>query len=161
VRAALSQQSSHGSHWKVTPISIEPPAYADREHGRMRCSGNRRAGLVGQVGVSTACAIYAVRPDVCRACLPGDDSCKMHAGASIFRGLAVWWANQATFNSLRQLTPLTRAVQMRRLHGVSVNHSGFDGDGQRRRNWRRCGGPLSDPARSSLWRKINRPFSRS
>src|SRR6516164_4994467 len=54
-----------------------PRAYADREHGRMRCSGNRCAALVGDVGISTACAIYAVRPDVCRACLPGDDSCKM------------------------------------------------------------------------------------
>ena len=54
-----------------------PRAYVDREHGRMRCSGNRCAALVGHVGTSTACAIYAVRPDVCRACLPGDDSCKM------------------------------------------------------------------------------------
>src|SRR5215469_3089317 len=54
-----------------------PRVYADHEHGRMRCSGNRCAALVGQVGISTACAIYAVRPDVCRACLPGDDSCKM------------------------------------------------------------------------------------
>src|SRR6516165_6675903 len=52
-------------------------AYVDRQHGRMRCNGNRCAALVGQVGISTACAIYAVRPDVCRACLPGDDSCKM------------------------------------------------------------------------------------
>src|SRR6516162_4459862 len=54
-----------------------PRVYADREHGRMRCSGNRCAALVGHVGVSTACAIYAVRPDICRACLPGDDTCKM------------------------------------------------------------------------------------
>ncbi|MGA8698456.1 MAG: YkgJ family cysteine cluster protein, partial [Xanthobacteraceae bacterium] len=48
-------------------------AYVDRQHGRMRCNGNRCAALVGQVGISTACAIYVVRPDVCRACLPGDD----------------------------------------------------------------------------------------
>ncbi|HVI16179.1 MAG TPA: YkgJ family cysteine cluster protein [Pseudolabrys sp.] len=54
-----------------------PRAYADRERGRMRCRGNRCAALVGHVGVSTACAIYAIRPDVCRACLLGDDSCKM------------------------------------------------------------------------------------
>src|SRR6516225_11284201 len=54
-----------------------PRAYVDREHGRMQCSGNRCAALVGHVGISTACAIYAVRPDVCRACLPGDDSCQM------------------------------------------------------------------------------------
>jgi hypothetical protein len=54
-----------------------PRAYVDCEHARMRCSGNRCGALVGDVGISTACAIYAVRPDVCRACLPGDDSCKM------------------------------------------------------------------------------------
>jgi uncharacterized protein len=38
----------------------------------MRCNGNRCAALVGDVGISTARAIYAVRPDVCKACLPGD-----------------------------------------------------------------------------------------
>jgi len=54
-----------------------PQEYADRQHGRMRCSGNRCAALVGDVGISTACAIYAVRPDVCRACLPGDDTCQV------------------------------------------------------------------------------------
>jgi Fe-S-cluster containining protein len=54
-----------------------PHKYVDGEQGRMRCSGNRCAALVGDVGVSTACAIYSVRPDVCRACLPGDDACQM------------------------------------------------------------------------------------
>jgi hypothetical protein len=53
-----------------------PQAYVDCDLGRMRCNGNRCAALVGEVGISTACAIYTVRPDVCRACLPGDDSCK-------------------------------------------------------------------------------------
>jgi uncharacterized protein len=43
----------------------------------MRCDGDRCAALVGEVGVSTACAIYAIRPDVCRACTPGDDACTM------------------------------------------------------------------------------------
>jgi len=50
---------------------------------------------------------------------------KWYDGASIFRGLAVRWANQVTFNLVRQLPPLMRAVQMHRLHGVD---SGFDGD---------------------------------
>ncbi|MGB6537798.1 MAG: YkgJ family cysteine cluster protein [Xanthobacteraceae bacterium] len=54
-----------------------PPAYVDGENGRMRCNGNRCVALVGDVGISTACAIYAVRPDVCRACLPGDEACQM------------------------------------------------------------------------------------
>ena len=47
---------------------------AEDEHG-MRCSGARCAALVGIVGRSTACAIYPLRPDVCRACLPGDPEC--------------------------------------------------------------------------------------
>ncbi|MGO9698169.1 MAG: YkgJ family cysteine cluster protein [Xanthobacteraceae bacterium] len=57
-----------------------PPVYIDNEQGRMRCSGNRCAALMGKVGVSTACAIYAMRPDVCKACLPGDDACQMARG---------------------------------------------------------------------------------
>jgi hypothetical protein len=54
-----------------------PRAFVDDDRGRMRCDGDRCAALVGKVGVATSCAIYAVRPDVCRACLPGDDACEM------------------------------------------------------------------------------------
>jgi Fe-S-cluster containining protein len=54
-----------------------PPAYVDDPAGRMRCNGTRCSALVGTVGTSTACAVYAVRPDVCHACLPGDDACLM------------------------------------------------------------------------------------
>ncbi len=47
---------------------------AEGGHG-MRCTGNRCSALVGVVGETTACAIYALRPDVCRACSPGDPEC--------------------------------------------------------------------------------------
>ncbi|MGD0333374.1 MAG: YkgJ family cysteine cluster protein [Xanthobacteraceae bacterium] len=53
-----------------------PRVYVDDEQGRMRCSGNRCTALIGEVGVATACAIYGVRPEVCKACLPGDDACQ-------------------------------------------------------------------------------------
>jgi Fe-S-cluster containining protein len=43
----------------------------------MRCDGARCSALLGHVGVSTSCAVYAHRPDVCRACEPGDDACQM------------------------------------------------------------------------------------
>ena len=43
----------------------------------MRCDGDRCAALSGVVGDHTACAIYDVRPHVCRTCLPGDDACQM------------------------------------------------------------------------------------
>ena len=58
-------------------LDLIPSALVDDEHGRMRCDNDRCLALVGEVGVSTACSIYAVRPDVCRACLPGDDACQM------------------------------------------------------------------------------------
>jgi uncharacterized protein len=54
-----------------------PQEYVDDELGGMRCTGDRCTALVGEVGVATTCAIYAVRPVVCGACLPGDDACKM------------------------------------------------------------------------------------
>ena len=51
----------------------------------MRCVGNRCSALQGEVGKFTACSIYELRPDVCRACEPGDDACNMarrHHGMS-------------------------------------------------------------------------------
>jgi Fe-S-cluster containining protein len=54
-----------------------PRHLVDDDHNRMRCSGDRCAALVGDVGVVTACAVYEVRPDVCRACIPGDAACTM------------------------------------------------------------------------------------
>lgn len=52
-----------------------PRAYVDDSDARMRCDGNRCAALVGEVGVKTTCAVYAVRPEVCRTCVPADDAC--------------------------------------------------------------------------------------
>jgi Fe-S-cluster containining protein len=43
----------------------------------MRCNGDRCSALVGDVGTSTSCAVYAVRPDVCRTCVAGDEACRM------------------------------------------------------------------------------------
>jgi uncharacterized protein len=54
-----------------------PAALVDETQNRMRCHGDRCSALRGDVGVATACTIYAARPDVCRACLPGDDACRM------------------------------------------------------------------------------------
>lgn len=54
-----------------------PPAFVDDANGRMRCIGNRCAALTGEVGMATACAIYAIRPQVCRACEPGDPECNI------------------------------------------------------------------------------------
>jgi Fe-S-cluster containining protein len=52
-----------------------PPTYVDDANGRMRCEGDRCTALRGEIGVATACAVHAVRPEVCRACEPGDPEC--------------------------------------------------------------------------------------
>jgi Fe-S-cluster containining protein len=58
-------------------LDRSPPAFVDPGQGRMRCNGDRCSALVGEVGVATSCAVYAVRPQVCRVCSPGDDECGM------------------------------------------------------------------------------------
>jgi Fe-S-cluster containining protein len=56
-------------------IEAIPRGYVDDARGTMRCDGNRCMALTGEIGVATACRVYAVRPEVCRSCQPGDDSC--------------------------------------------------------------------------------------
>jgi len=58
-------------------LALIPAEFVDDDHGRMRCNGERCSALVGDVGAATTCAVYAVRPDVCRDCMPGDDACLM------------------------------------------------------------------------------------
>ncbi len=43
----------------------------------MRCDGERCVALKGRIGEATSCSIYAVRPEVCRTCMPGDAECTM------------------------------------------------------------------------------------
>ncbi|PBC07136.1 Fe-S oxidoreductase [Mesorhizobium sp. WSM3859] len=47
----------------------------------MRCDGVRCSALTGEVGKHTACGVYDLRPDVCRACMPGGDDCLMARAA--------------------------------------------------------------------------------
>jgi uncharacterized protein len=54
-----------------------PAEFIDPQLGGIRCDGNRCSALVGKVGVATTCRIYRIRPDVCRACEPGDDACRL------------------------------------------------------------------------------------
>ncbi len=43
----------------------------------MRCDNDRCAALSGKIGEAVACTIYAIRPEVCRTCMPGDTECAM------------------------------------------------------------------------------------
>lgn len=73
---------SYSSEWpRFTTETDEaldriPPQFVSADQRGMRCDGGRCSALSGQVGVGTACTIYEVRPDVCRACSPGDDACE-------------------------------------------------------------------------------------
>jgi len=54
-----------------------PAEYVSADLGGMRCEDNRCSALDGKLGVHVGCRIYAVRPIVCRTCMPGDDECLM------------------------------------------------------------------------------------
>ncbi|WP_245440889.1 YkgJ family cysteine cluster protein [Mesorhizobium sanjuanii] len=54
-----------------------PQKYVSSNEAGMRCDGVRCSALSGEVGKHTACGIYELRPDVCRACMPGGDDCLM------------------------------------------------------------------------------------
>jgi Fe-S-cluster containining protein len=61
----------------VEAIALIPAEFVNAKQTGMRCEGSRCSALSGTVGISTACQAYDVRPDVCRECLPGDDSCRV------------------------------------------------------------------------------------
>jgi Fe-S-cluster containining protein len=58
-------------------IAAIPLAYVNAANTGMHCEGDRCSALAGKVGVTTTCLAYAVRPDVCRACSPGDPECNV------------------------------------------------------------------------------------
>src|SRR5436190_24250679 len=58
-------------------LELIPQQFVNERLSGMRCDGERCSALTGKVGVGTACGIYAVRPEVCRTCLPGDPQCGM------------------------------------------------------------------------------------
>ena len=58
-----------------------PEKFVSADLSGMRCEGARCSALTGEVGKHTACGIYDLRPDVCRACMPGGDDCLMARAA--------------------------------------------------------------------------------
>jgi uncharacterized protein len=58
-------------------LDLIPAALVNDRLSGMRCEGDRCAALQGKVGAATACGIYAIRPEVCRTCMPGDAECAM------------------------------------------------------------------------------------
>ncbi len=58
-------------------LALIPARYVAADGSGMRCEGERCSALIGIVGQATCCAIYEARPDVCRACQPGDEECNL------------------------------------------------------------------------------------
>jgi uncharacterized protein len=58
-------------------IELIPPQLVNACLSGMRCDGDRCAALSGEIGVATSCTVYALRPEVCRTCMPGDAECTM------------------------------------------------------------------------------------
>jgi Fe-S-cluster containining protein len=58
-------------------LDLIPEKFVNDKLSGMRCDGDRCSALAGQIGTATACTIYAVRPEVCRTCMPGDVECGM------------------------------------------------------------------------------------
>jgi Fe-S-cluster containining protein len=69
-------------------IDLIPREYVNERTSGMRCEGGRCAALTGRIGEATACAIYAMRPEVCRTCMPGDAECTMARSKFGLPGLA-------------------------------------------------------------------------
>lgn len=68
-------------------LALIPAALVAEDLSGMRCDGNRCAALSGEIGKAVTCRVYAVRPIVCRDCLPGDDACQMARAAA---GMGKW-----------------------------------------------------------------------
>ncbi|NLS07178.1 YkgJ family cysteine cluster protein [Rhizobium sp. P32RR-XVIII] len=72
---------SYSSDWPrfttETDETLErvPAHFVAADQRGMRCDGSRCLALLGRVGAQTSCLVYEVRPDVCRACVPGDHAC--------------------------------------------------------------------------------------
>jgi uncharacterized protein len=58
-------------------LALIPPDFVNEQQSGMRCEGERCSALSGRIGVATSCVVYAVRPEVCRSCMPGDTECGM------------------------------------------------------------------------------------
>jgi Fe-S-cluster containining protein len=58
-------------------IARIPIALVAESQSGMRCDGDRCLALAGEIGKTTRCTIYEMRPQVCRSCMPGDDACLM------------------------------------------------------------------------------------
>lgn len=78
---------SYSSEWprfsteSEADLDLLPAYFVAADQTGMRCDGERCSALSGTVGSYVSCMVYDIRPDVCRACLPGDEACSMARAA--------------------------------------------------------------------------------
>ena len=58
-------------------IAAIPEAMIAKDESGMKFENGRCAALTGEVGKHVGCAVYSVRPHVCRTCMPGDEECRI------------------------------------------------------------------------------------
>ncbi len=74
---AYSQNWPRFSTEDDAALDLIPAKFVNGKQSGMRCDGDRCSALAGRIGVETSCVIYAVRPEVCRTCMPGDVECAL------------------------------------------------------------------------------------
>jgi uncharacterized protein len=77
-------------------LALIPPRLVNARGSGMRCDGDRCAALDGRIGERTSCTVYAMRPEVCRTCMPGDAECTMARRKFGLPALTVVPANAGT-----------------------------------------------------------------
>src|ERR1700730_1870284 len=58
-------------------LDLIPAKFVNQRLSGMRCDGDRCTALSGKIGAATAGTIYAARPEVSRAFIPGGPECAM------------------------------------------------------------------------------------
>ena len=56
-------------------LALIPEKFVAADLSGMRFEAGRCSALTGELGKNAGCAVYAARPHVCRACMPGDAEC--------------------------------------------------------------------------------------
>src|SRR5260370_13702834 len=74
---AYSQNGPRFTTEEDAALDLIPAEFVNERQSGMRCDGDRCSALSGKIGVATSCTIYAMQPEECRTCMPGDVECHM------------------------------------------------------------------------------------
>ena len=96
-------------------LDLIPEKFVNERLSGMRCDGDRCSALSGKIGVATACTIYAVRPEVCRTCMPGDPECTMARRRHGLQVVLVALVIRAVVVGVARVVDLKRRLIRRRL----------------------------------------------